>query len=139
MPYKKQEDRDAYARRYREETNYDSKYYAQNRERRRAQQKAWREANAEHVKARNAAWRKANPFKRYGITAEQHADMVAAQRGLCAICQEKMAAGDIHVDHNHATNKLRGMLHAKCNRALGMFGDNPALLRAAADYLEKHK
>jgi hypothetical protein len=52
--------------------------------------------------------------------------------GVCAMCRR---AGD-HVDHNHSTGTIRGVLCKKCNTGLGMLGESPAQLRAAASYLE---
>lgn len=41
-------------------------------------------------------------------------------------------------DHHHGNGKARGWLCAPCNRALGMLGDNPAIVRAALLYLRRH-
>lgn len=77
---------------------------------------------------------------KYGLTREQHAAMVAAQDGKCAIChQVPTHKKGLVVDHDHATGKVRALLCAHCNTALGLFDDDPAHLRAAADYLDQHK
>jgi hypothetical protein len=74
--------------------------------------------------------------RRYGITAEDAAAMVAAQGGLCAICRAAPAA---HVDHDHETGAVRQLLCFNCNGGLGQFRDDPAVLRAAAHYIEHHR
>jgi len=50
----------------------------------------------------------------------------------CTICGQ---GGDLVVDHDHQTNKIRGMLCNHCNRGLGHFKDNPNLLEYARIYL----
>lgn len=65
--------------------------------------------------------------------------MAAAQGGVCAICgngAEDTQHGLLHVDHCHDKGHVRGLLCSPCNLALGLFRDNPALLRRAAEYLE---
>jgi hypothetical protein len=42
------------------------------------------------------------------------------------------------VDHDHETNRVRALLHDRCNRMLGCARDNPEVLRRAAAYLEEH-
>ena len=44
----------------------------------------------------------------------------------------------MHVDHCHATGRIRALLCGACNGMLGLAKDKPATLRAAADYIEKH-
>lgn len=70
--------------------------------------------------------------QRYGVTAAQVQEMVDAQDGLCTICGVAPAT---QVDHHHATGAFRGILCPDCNAGLGAFGDDPALLFAAVDYL----
>jgi len=60
--------------------------------------------------------------------------MLAGQHGVCAICQTAPAA---HVDHDHQTDKVRGLLCFRCNAALGQLGDDPLVVRRAARYLER--
>jgi hypothetical protein len=81
--------------------------------------------------------------KRYGITLEQYDEMVALQGGRCAICN-KLPKGTSHtsrrlaVDHDHATNAVRGLLCGPCNTTIGMIEDSPDLLDRMRRYLSKH-
>ena len=79
--------------------------------------------------------------KKFGITLEQYDEMLTAQGGVCAICKQPEAVSReqaLAVDHDHTRNVVRAILCNRCNRALGFFRDDPALLRAAAAYLEAH-
>lgn len=78
-------------------------------------------------------------FRRYGITAECYADALSDQGMACAICRRPAGNETLCVDHNHATGALRGLLCSGCNTGLGLFNEDPAALRAAAEYVEKHK
>jgi hypothetical protein len=73
--------------------------------------------------------------RRYGLTAEEADTMLEVQGGLCAICKAAPAA---HVDHDHATGRVRALLCFNCNGGLGQFKDNPAALHAAAYYVQFH-
>ena len=73
--------------------------------------------------------------RRYGISAAEADLMLEAQDGLCAICK---AAPAVHVDHDHATGQVRALLCFNCNGGLGQFKDDPAVLRAAAEYVGFH-
>jgi hypothetical protein len=70
---------------------------------------------------------------RYGITAAQYDEMLTAQGGLCALCGERDAQ---HVDHDHLTSAVRGLLCSCCNQGLGNFRDSTQFLRTAIGYLE---
>ncbi len=61
--------------------------------------------------------------------------MLQGQNGLCAICK---AAPAVHVDHDHVTGQVRALLCFNCNGGLGQFKDDPAVLRAAAEYVHFH-
>lgn len=77
----------------------------------------------------------------YGMTEECYEKMLSEQDGKCAICRgddPKHVSGKWNIDHDHSTGKVRRLLCSPCNKGIGHFSDNPALLRAAADYLEAH-
>jgi hypothetical protein len=70
--------------------------------------------------------------RRYGISAEDFDQLFAEQGGLCAICREAPAE---HVDHDHKTGRVRGLLCFNCNGALGQFRDRADLMLRAVAYL----
>ena len=74
----------------------------------------------------------------FGITAAEYDAILASQGGGCAICGSGVGDGRghrLHVDHDHDTGEVRGILCASCNLGIGKFLDSPELLRRAADYL----
>jgi hypothetical protein len=71
--------------------------------------------------------------KRYGIGADEFDELVRQQGGVCAICGRENPE---HVDHDHDTGEVRGILCFNCNGGLGQFRDSIDALRAAAAYLE---
>ena len=90
-----------------------------------------------HVRSKcNACMSMDRRLGRYRITKEQHDAMHVAQGGRCAICRVAIAGSNCHVDHDHATGKVRGLLCETCNPGLGCFRDDPLRLRAAIAYLE---
>ncbi len=79
--------------------------------------------------------------RKYGITLAEYGTMLEAQCGVCAICglpeTETNSIGTkwLSVDHDHKTNKVRGLLCGKCNQALGCFKDNKDIMLSAILYL----
>lgn len=73
----------------------------------------------------------------YGLSNEDFDALLARQGGCCAICSTTEWTGrGPNLDHDHATGTSRGVLCHDCNLGLGNFADDPARLRAAAEYLE---
>jgi hypothetical protein len=65
---------------------------------------------------------------KYGITPAEYATLLTRQGGGCAVCGR--TSGDnlhrhLHVDHDHVTGRVRGLLCSRHNVALGMLGDDP--------------
>ena len=82
--------------------------------------------------------------RKYGIGMTWVLNKLQEQDHKCAICKQTgFKMKDTHItginlDHCHSTGYPRGLLCHNCNRALGLFQDNPEYLRTAADYLEEN-
>jgi hypothetical protein len=78
---------------------------------------------------------------RYGVDRYDFDDLLRKQCGRCAICkqtpQERGHNRQFHIDHDHKTNSVRGLLCHSCNLALGHFKDSIEILTAAIAYLER--
>lgn len=112
----------------------------------------WYDANKDALAQRRRATRKKEQrtkeavslYKRkraYGITKEQFAKLLELQGGRCPVCIVALRRGTkngLHVDHDHSTGVVRGLLCGRCNIALGYLKDDPRRARAAAEYLENH-
>ncbi len=116
------------------------KYARANPEKMRENVRLWHIANPGYLKRYYLKARKKLLMKSYGLTPEQVEIMDKTQKNKCGICKKEMGNGKSrHVDHNHKTNKVRGLLCNKCNLGLGFFQDNLHLLNRASDYLRLHK
>jgi hypothetical protein len=72
--------------------------------------------------------------RRYGIGDDEVDAMVEAQAELCPVCRRPLGTKP-HVDHDHASGQVRGLLCFTCNVGLGNFSDDPERLERAAAYL----
>lgn len=90
----------------------------------------------------SSVWRRK---RKYGLDKTAHDSLLDAQDGVCGICKQKEwrhrrgRALPLHVDHDHKTSRVRGLLCTDCNLGLGRFKDSPELLTAAIAYLEKYR
>lgn len=87
----------------------------------------------EKAKARNNALN-----CNYGITLKDYNLLLEKQNHKCAICESDNAGGRgvFHVDHDHETGKIRGLLCHKCNTGIGLLDDNIKILSKAINYLQ---
>jgi hypothetical protein len=77
--------------------------------------------------------RQAYRRRTYGLTHAQARRVEAIT--VCAICAGPAEGSAKHLDHDHATGAVRGVLCQGCNLGLGGFADDPARLAAAIAYL----
>ncbi|RKN41569.1 recombinase [Micromonospora endolithica] len=70
--------------------------------------------------------------QRYGVGQKEFDELLAEQNGVCAICGGEDPQ---HLDHDHRTGWVRGILCFNCNGGLGQFRDSPARLARAITYL----
>jgi hypothetical protein len=120
---------------------YGKRYYQENRERLLGQQKAYKLAMPVELRRfRNSSY---SLRHRHGLTPEQYDEILIAQGGKCALCEtrqgEKGFNGRLHVDHDHITGKIRGLLCMYCNHALERVENHNGWANRAHEYLERYK
>ena len=77
---------------------------------------------------------------RYGLNSQKYDDLLVSQNHLCAICgrDSRDMTYYLHVDHDHTTNRVRGLLCAPCNVYLGYIKDDVTKLNKAIIYLDNN-
>ena len=70
----------------------------------------------------------------YGLNEEEYNDMILSQNNLCAICN-KPSDKTLHIDHDHETGRIRGLLCHSCNVGIGLFKEDVDSLASAITYL----
>ena len=99
----------------------------------RARFKHWLEGEGKK-ESRARYWKK----WRYGLTPEAFDEKIKSQNGCCGVCQKPFSDEkwmEPVVDQSHTTGENRGVVHRKCNMALGLFGDDPEICDFAGKYL----
>lgn len=82
--------------------------------------------------------RKSHHKNKYGMTLQDREQLLKNQGNVCAVCGVGYSgAREWHIDHNHSTGYVRGLLCSHCNLMLGHSKDSPRILRAAAEYIER--
>lgn len=146
-------------------SEYKKQWSVDNRERKRAADKAWRDAHPERVKKnkrfyydanreksleRSKRWQIGNKSRhhlsvfachirqKYGLTIDEWHAMWDAQGGKCSVCKEAFTKTP-HVEHCHSTGKVRGLACRACNMMLGFAKDSIDRLTAGIAYLKAHQ
>ena len=109
------------------------------------------------ARQQTARWERDNPAKKrattreywlkthYGITQKQYDAMLVSQGGRCKICRSegrntrRAQRFALHVDHDHKSGHVRGLLCHRCNTILGNAGDDVDILLQAIQYLQTAK
>ena len=74
---------------------------------------------------------------RYGTNNAEYKHILKSQDYKCAICLKSKTSKALHVDHDHISKKIRGILCFSCNVSLGYLKDDIELLSRAVIYLHK--
>ena len=91
----------------------------------------WLDANKEKRPTINRSSRLRN-F--YGISPEEYEVMLLQQNGKCAICKRKFEEKP-HIDHDHGSCWVRGLLCGPCNHAIGLFQEDIVRIQESIEYL----
>lgn len=74
---------------------------------------------------------------RYGISKEEAIELAGKAENKCQICDIVFTKNSpAHIDHNHETGIIRGVLCRKCNSGLGLLQDSVEILKKAIRYLK---
>ena len=111
-------------------TKYNHDHYIENRDIIIADRKKYRKENPVAMKRQALK-------KSYGITYEDWQLIWESQDGKCAICGKSfIKPSDAYVDHDHKTNKIRGLLCNRCNLGIGYFNDDIEVFMNVIKYLD---
>ena len=80
---------------------------------------------------------------RYNISIQQVVDKMNLQKGCCGICGRSLFQPNdhstaMHIDHDHNTGFMRGLLCRSCNLMIGYSYDSIKTLGSGRDYLRRY-
>lgn len=91
-------------------------------------------------------WMRQKDLRRnFGMSVDDYQRMLDRQGGLCAICKMPEShvrngkVKELSVDHDHITGKVRELLCAECNHALGKVRESEKILLSMLEYIRRHK
>lgn len=124
-------------------------YYRKNKDKKIKNQKRYYTAHKEEILSKNKKYTQKHPEKfviykkryklrkRYGISLEEFNAILMFQNNKCKICEKEFTKSkDKHIDHDHTTGLVRGLLCPVCNKMLGYSMDKIDILKKAILYLE---
>jgi len=129
-----------YRKEHRQEIRAKSrKYYQEHCEEQLLKYGEYRQTNREKIRTSNKPRNRWYGLKaRYGLSKADYEALLKKQGGFCAICGRANWNGrGPHVDHDHATGKVRGILCGGCNTALGLIYEEIDISKSMTKYLKK--
>lgn len=104
--------------------------------------KIWKNKNKVKKRLYDKAWKAKNPTYYPLYTAKYQygfagilKELYIVQKRMCPICEKKLVLKKAHIDHDHKTGDIRGILHPQCNLTIGKLGDSYEGLLRATEYL----
>ena len=119
-------------------SNYYKKYYINHKNELSTYRKDYYYKHKEKEKVKMKKYRLK---KQYELTISDFNNLLLAQNMRCAICNQPLDLQNpnkVHIDHDHKTGKVRGVLCRDCNLAIGYLKDNPEYTKRATEYLERN-
>lgn len=123
---------------------YQAKYYRRDAEKWKARRRDnWknkspeqRKEEAKRAEPRHKIWRLKH---KYDLSPEEYSRLLETQGGVCDICK-KIPTGKrgFSIDHDHRTNKVRGLLCSPCNTALGLLKESVVTAQSLIEYIKRH-
>ena len=114
--------------------------------------KKWRIKNKLKASKTSKEWALNNPERsrllklksylrrKYNITVEEFEKRKKAQQNRCLICEKVFVlSSQTHVDHNHSTKKVRGILCTRCNFIVGMVENEGDIILKSIEYIKRHE
>jgi len=80
-----------------------------------------------------------NRAYRYKITREEVIDLLSRPCDVCGSEEHGKGNQGHHIDHDHGTGKVRGVLCHRCNVAIGFARNDPKILSGLIAYLERSR
>lgn len=75
---------------------------------------------------------------KYRISTDDVISILDMQDDACPICGKTITLETAHIDHDHKSGKVRGLLCSQCNLGIGLLHDNSEVLNRAAAYIRSH-
>lgn len=126
------------------QSEYNKQYRSKHLDKANAVKRQYYKDNIEKERLRNKNYHKRYPYrfykKCYGITIEQKKEMILKQNYKCLSCGTDLKLlkdKKVHIDHDHTTNKIRGILCSNCNTALGLLNENFDNAIKLSEYIRK--
>jgi hypothetical protein len=106
-----------------------------NKEKKRKFHKKWINKESQKISSR-----KYHLKRNYGITVEEYNKILFDQNYCCALCRRNQTqfVRQLHVDHNHITGKIRGLLCHHCNTGLSCLEHDKTFFEKAKEYLDRY-
>ena len=97
----------------------------------------WRNYHREYQRKKRVDpdYRLRSRLREHGITRTQYEAILTKQHGMCGFCGGPKGNSRFVIDHDHATGRVRGVIHWRCNTLLGFVRDNPETIAQAVRYL----
>jgi len=98
----------------------------------------YREKQRRYVESgRKAEWSRNSYLKRtFGMTQTDYEAMLESQGGGCALCHRPPSRKiSLHIDHDHKTGRIRGLLCGSCNNGIGLLQEDEEVLLRALDHV----